>query len=127
MVQRRKKVSHAKEAFYVICILILLLIGLFSFVGPGGYLELRRAQAELEIHRSRVETLQKSNVERMNSIRALREDDKAIEGLAREKGYGKKGEVVQEAPQSEQEKPPTPEVRRPASDTKPQKAASGIR
>ncbi|MBZ5495187.1 MAG: septum formation initiator family protein [Acidobacteriia bacterium] len=109
MGRSRKRVSHAKEAFYIICILVVLLVGLFSYLGPGGYLEMKRTQAELETHRARVELLRKSNEERMRTIESLRIDDEAIERYARKKGYGKKDEIIQEVPQ--QEPPPTSDSR----------------
>jgi cell division protein FtsB len=102
MVQSGKKASHAKEAFCILCILVALLVGLFSYFGPWGYLEMKRTQAELEAERARVEALRKSNEERMRTIKSLRDDKDAIESYARKKGYGKKGEIILEAPQQEQ-------------------------
>jgi cell division protein FtsB len=81
---------------------IILLIGVFSFVGPQGYLELKRTEAELEAHRARVEQLNKSKEEHLREINSLgdgRDNNDAIERYARKKGYGKKGELVQEVPQ----------------------------
>jgi cell division protein FtsB len=112
MVPSGKKSSLAKEAFCVLCILIALLVGLFSYLGPWGYREMRRTQAELEVERARVEALRKSNEERMRSVQSLREDKNAIESYARKKGYGRKGEIIQEAPQQQ------PDQSAP-SDTKP--------
>ncbi len=101
MASTKNRVSHAKEAFYIICILIFLLIGLFSFVGPGGYLDMKKTQEEMETHRARTETLQKNIDERVKEIDALRTDKATIEGYARKKGYGKKGEIIQEIPQQD--------------------------
>ena len=109
MAHRRNRVSHAKEAFYIVCILLALLIGLFSIVGPKGYLDMKNAQTELEAHRARVESLKKSNQELERSIDALRSDPKAIEGLARKKRYAKKGEIILEVPEAA-----------PATDSRPQ-------
>lgn len=101
MARSKNRASHAKEAFYIICILIFLLIGLFSFIGPGGYLDMKKSQEELETHRARTEALQKDIDERLRSVEALRNDKETIESYARKKGYGKKGEIVQEIPQQE--------------------------
>jgi cell division protein FtsB len=111
MVQSGKKASHAKEAFCILCILIALLVGLFSYFGPWGYLEMKRTQAELEVQRAQVEALRKSNEERMRTIKSLRDDKDAIESYARKKGYGKKGEIILEAPQQEPDGHPPSDAR----------------
>jgi cell division protein FtsB len=119
MARSRGRVSHTKEALYIVCIVIILLIGLFSFVGPQGYLELKRTEAELEAHRARVEQLNKSKEEHLREINSLgdgRDNNDAIERYARKKGYGKKGELVQEVPRPEP--PPTSDLRPPTSDPK---------
>ena len=116
MARSRKKISHGKEAFYIICILLVSLVGIFSYFGPGGYLEMKKAQIELETHRNRVEILRKTNEERMRTINSLREDSDAIERYAREKGYAKKDEIILEIPS--QEPPPAPDPRSGASDPK---------
>lgn len=90
----------------MICILMILLIGLFSYVGPDGYLELKKTQVELSTHGARVETLEQENKQREATIKALTEqNDDAIEAYARKKGYGRKGEIVQEVPQQEPDRP----------------------
>jgi cell division protein FtsB len=109
MARSKKRVSHIKEAFFIICIVVFLLIGLFGFIGPGGYRDMKKAQVQLETHQTRVQELQKSSEERIQSIKALgddRENNEAIERIARKKGYGKKGELVQEVPQPEPLRPP---------------------
>jgi cell division protein FtsB len=110
MTRFKKRVSHAKEAFYIICIVIFLLISLFSYMGPGGYKEMKKVQAELAARQARVETLQKSKQERLQAIDELRDDRKSndtIERYLRKKGYGKKGELIQEVPQPEPDRTPT--------------------
>jgi cell division protein FtsB len=109
MTRFKKRVSHAKEAFCIICIVIFLLIGLFTYLGPGGYLEMKKVQAELATHQARVDALQKSKQERLYAIDELRDDRKsndAIERYLRKKGYGKKGELIQEVPQPEPDRTP---------------------
>ncbi len=108
MARYKKRVSHAKEAFYIICIVMVLLIGLFVYVGPGGYRELRKMQTELAAHQARVDALQKSKQESENTIDSLgdnRKNNEAIETYARKKGYGKKGDIIQEVPQPEKDRP----------------------
>jgi cell division protein FtsB len=101
MARKRNRVSHGKEAFYIICILALLLIGLFTYLGPGGWRELKKSQAELKTQRERVESLSKENEERQNSINMMRDDKETQERYARRKGYGRKGEIIQEVPSRE--------------------------
>lgn len=99
MSRSKKRVSHAKEAFYVICIVTVLLIGLFSYLGPGGYREMKKIQAELATRQARIDSLQKSSQEHQKTIDGLgdaRKDNAAIEAIARKKGYGKGDEIVQE-------------------------------
>ena len=91
MTHNRTRVTHAKELFYICCILMVLLIGLLSIVGPAGYLEMRKVQAELAAQTARVDALRKSIEHQTNVVNALRDDEKTIEEYARKKGYGKKG------------------------------------
>ncbi len=107
MARYKKRVSHAKEGFYITCIVIVMLIGLFAYMGPGGYLEMKKMQTELATRQSRIDTLQKTKQEHQNAINGLadtRKNNEAIENLARKKGYGKKGEIVQEVPQAEKDR-----------------------
>ncbi len=99
MVQRRTKVSHARELYYILFIVMVVALGLFSIWGRGGYLDLKRTQRELEFRKARIEAIENSNRERMRSIQALKSDKRAVEKYAREKGYGKKGEIIQQLPQ----------------------------
>ncbi len=99
MTSSRNRIPYLKQAFYVACITLALLIGLLAYFGPGGYLELKRVQEEVAVHQQRVETLRNRNEERLQKIHRLREDPHAIEGYARKKGYGRKGEIIEEVPQ----------------------------
>ena len=119
MAYNRKRVTHAKELFYICCILMVLLIGLLSIVGPAGYIEMRKDQAELAAQTARVDALRKSIENQANVVNALRDDEKAIEEYARKKGYGKKGEIIQEVPQREPETPPASESSPAAPDSRP--------
>jgi cell division protein FtsB len=119
MAHNRDRVTHAKELFYICCILVVLLIGLLSIVGPAGYIEMRKVQAELAAQTARVDALQKSIEHQANVVNALRNDEKAIEEYARQKGYGKKGEIIQEVPSREPEIPPASESRPAVPDSRP--------
>lgn len=123
MAHNRKRVTHAKELFYICCILMVLLIGLLSIVGPAGYIEMRKAQADLVAQTARVDALRKSIEHQTNAVNGLRDDEKAIEEYARKKGYGKKGEIIQEVPQREPETPPASESRPAAPDSRPKTRA----
>jgi cell division protein FtsB len=113
MATARKRPSHKKEIYYISIIAVVVGAGYLSFWGPGGYKELKKAQAELAAQRLRVETLQHANEQRLDAIKALRSDRDALERYARRKGYGRKGEVVQQLPQqpSPPQKTQNPESR----------------
>ncbi len=103
MARSRSRLSLKKEVYYILCIVGLLVILLFSFLGPGGYRDLRKARLELQAQRTRVDEIKKSNAERMKSIEALRSDKDALENYAREKGYGREGEIIQQLPKEEEQ------------------------
>ncbi len=104
------RISHKKELYYILCIVAVLVILLFSFFGPGGYRDLRKARLELQEQRVRVDQLERENYRRMKAIEKLRSDRDALEGYAREKGYGREGEIIQQLPQEEK-----PEQTKPAN------------
>jgi len=91
-------VSHVKEIYYILCIVVFVVSALFAVWGPGGYLEMRRTQIELESLRARVATLIQSNNERLQSIKALKTDKEALEKYARKQGYARKDEIIQQLP-----------------------------
>lgn len=91
--------SHKKEAYYILCIVVLAVIMLFSLFGPGGYRDLRAARIELQEQRARVEELKRDNYNRLKSIESLRSSKEALEKYAREKGYGRDGEIIQHLPE----------------------------
>ncbi len=104
MAHTKHRLSHKKELYYILCIVALLGILLFSFLGPGGYRELRKARLELQAQRARVEELKRNNYQRMKSIEALRFNKDAVEKYAREKGYGRQDEIIQQLPKESEEK-----------------------
>ena len=96
MAYSKYRLSYKKEIYYILCIVAVAVILLFSFLGPGGYRDLQRARAELQNQNRRVEDLKRKNEERMRKIEALRSDKDALEKYAREKGYGREGEIIQQ-------------------------------
>ena len=86
--------------YYIFLITVVGGILLLSFVGPGGYLELKKARLELQLQRARVDALKRSNTERMKTIEELKSDKEAIERYARKKGYGRENEIIQQLPEN---------------------------
>ena len=103
MTRQKNRISHKKELYYILCIVAVLVVLLFSFLGPGGYRDLQKARLQLQEQRVRVDRLKQSNSGLLKSIEALQSDRKAIEETARENGYGKADEIIQQVP-------PTPEA-----------------
>jgi cell division protein FtsB len=95
----KNRLSHGKELYFILCIVSVVIIFLFSIWGPGGYREMQKMRLELEARRARVESIRRTNSERMKFIEDLKFDKEALERYARQKGYGKKGEIVQQLPQ----------------------------
>jgi cell division protein FtsB len=108
--ERNGRVSHVKEIYYAVCMAVFVVSFLFSVWGPGGYMEMRRAQHDLEVHRAKVISLKRANAERMQSIQALRSDKDALESFARKQGYVRKDEIIQQVPA--EPAPPAPPARR---------------
>jgi cell division protein FtsB len=104
MAHNRYSPSHKKEIYYVICIVAVVIVLLISFLGPRGYRELRKARLELQEQRRHVEDLRHSNVDRRKNIEALSSDKEALERYAREKGYGREGEIIQQIPSQPEKK-----------------------
>ena len=102
MTYPRRRLSHKKEVYYIICIVAVLMILVVSFLGPGGYRELRKSRLELQEEHIRIDQLERQNSERMKSIEKLRSDRSALEKYAREKGYGKEGEIIQQLPKEQE-------------------------
>jgi len=93
---RRRRVSYAKETWYILCIAGSFIMAAFTIWGPRGFLEMQRAQRELDVHRARVEALREENQERVSRIQALKGDKEALEEAARELGYVREGEIIQQ-------------------------------
>jgi cell division protein FtsB len=82
-----------------------VVILLFSFFGPRGYGELQKMRLEKQELHERVENLKRSNEDRARNIEALRSDKEALEKYAREKGYGRENEIIQQIPSQPEKKP----------------------
>ncbi len=95
MAYSKHRLSYKKELYYILCIVSFAVIMLFSFLGPGGYRDLKTLQEELEAQRKRVQALERSNQERRQSIEALQSNKEALERVVREKGYGRRNEIIQ--------------------------------
>jgi cell division protein FtsB len=108
MAYSKRRTSHKKELYYIACIVVLMAVLLFSFFGPGGYHDLRKARLELQEQRVRVEELKRRNYAHMQSIKALQSDKNVLEKYAREKGYGKQGEIIQQLPDDSEQQPKSP-------------------
>jgi cell division protein FtsB len=98
MAYAKRRTSHKKELYYLACIVSVLMILLFSLLGPSGYGTLRKARIEVEEQRVKVYSLARENAERLREIEKLRGDPNALERYAREKGYGRPGEIIQQLP-----------------------------
>lgn len=98
MAHSRSRLSHAKEIYYIVCIVLLVVIGMFSVRGPGGYMEMMKLRRELETQRARIDALKLGNQQKLESIQALRSSKETLERLARQNGYGREGEIVHQLP-----------------------------
>jgi cell division protein FtsB len=95
MAHSRARISYKKELYYILCIVALVVILLFTVL---RYRDLQKARLELQEQRMRVDEIKGDDQERMQVIEALRSDKDALERYAREKGYGKEGEIIQRLP-----------------------------
>ena len=105
MAYTKRRISPKKELYYIVCIIILLGVLALSLFGPGGYRDLRKARLEVQEQRIRVEELKRNNDKHMKSIQELQTDKKALEKAARDKGYARPGEIIQQLPNDSEENP----------------------
>ena len=110
MARARKRVSHVKEIYYIVSILVLVAATVVTIWGPGGFLEVKREQIQLEMRRAKVDALRKSNQQRLDRVQSLRSNPQALESYTREKGYSRSGEIIQQLPQ-QSPAPAAPESR----------------
>jgi cell division protein FtsB len=107
MARSRRRISHKRELYYILCIVAVLVILLFSLFGPGGYRDLRKARLQVHSQQLRVERLEHDYSSRMKSIEKLKTDPNALEKKAREKGYGREGEIIQQLPEKPKQDTPS--------------------
>ena len=98
MRQSGRRNTYGSEIYYIVLILAILITGAATIWGPGGYLEMKKTQADVQDRRTRVKALEMSNKARLDEIQNLRDDRETLEKYARQKGYGKKGEIIQQLP-----------------------------
>jgi cell division protein FtsB len=105
MTYKRNGLSHKKELYYILCIVAVMVILLFSFWGPGGYRDMAKARLELQAQRARVNELKRSNFEKGILIDDLKSNNKdALEKAARENNYGREGDIIQQLPEKPEAK-----------------------
>jgi cell division protein FtsB len=92
---RRTRTSIGREIYYIACVVVFIASAIFTIWGPGGFQDMKKNQRQLMERRQRVATLEKSNSERLQKIDGLKKDPTAIENEARQKGYARTGEIIQ--------------------------------
>jgi cell division protein FtsB len=97
--------SYIKEAYYLLCLVLVVVIFLFTVWGSSGHLELMKAEAQLKTQKERVKTLKQENAKKLQAIEQLRSDPRALEKYARSKNYAQAGEIIQQLPEENSPKP----------------------
>ncbi len=95
---RRRKVSSWKEAYYILSIVGAIVAAAVTVWGPHGYLDLRKAQVELRVQKERVNELKRANEEARSRVSSLKSDPRALERVARERGYARGDEIILQLP-----------------------------
>jgi len=98
MAGRRQKVSHGREAYFIVAILLVVAFGFVSIWGPGGWVEMKRLEAELNLRKTHVDALQRGIQDKVKRIEELKSNSDALERYAREKGYSRPDEIIQHLP-----------------------------
>lgn len=109
------RAAYKRHLGYIAAIVAVLVAAVLSIIGPGGYLDVIRTRAELEEKRARVEELEQKNKEQLQLIQSLKSDRDALENYARQKGYGRRNEVIQQLPQDSEPQEstgPTPQLQK---------------
>jgi cell division protein FtsB len=106
---RRTRTSFAREAYYVACVVIFIASAIFTIWGPGGFQDMKKAERQLMSRRQRVTDLQNSNAGRLRKIQDLKGNKNEMERLARDKGYARAGEIIQNLPPAKPEASATPQ------------------
>lgn len=110
----RKRATPRLKFMVLVVGLALLALAVHTLFGKGGYLDLRRRQAELEQLRQEVKDLQEENRRLTEQIKELKSNPDAIERVAREQlKLARPNETVITLPEkSESDKKP-PERKQP--------------
>lgn len=105
MVHKKNSLGHKKELYYISLIVVVGAILLLSIFGPDGYLALKKARQDHQRRQSNVDDLERSNGELYETIVELESDAEALERYAREKGYGRKNEIIERLPEDPDPEP----------------------
>jgi cell division protein FtsB len=105
MADKKQVLKHKKELYYIFLIVVVGGILLLSILGPDGYLKLESERHNLQQLKERVDALDRSNRQLAEKNKALIEDPEAIERYARQKGYGRENEIIQQLPENSEEEP----------------------
>jgi len=100
MTHSRRKHSYGIELYYILSIVALIVGGIFAVWGPGGYIDMRRAQDDLARRKTEVDLLRNANREQAIRIEQLNSDPAALEEYARRSGYAREGEIIQQLPRT---------------------------
>ena len=107
MAHSKRRISHKKELYYILCIVAVLFILLFSFFGPDGYRDLQKARLKVQAQQVSVGRLERDNNSRLKSIEKLKTDPNAMEKRAREMGFGREEEIIQQLPEKPKKNSPS--------------------
>ena len=105
MAYKKYSLKYKKESYYIFLIVVVGGILLLSILGPDGYLVLKEKRQEVLQQKQRVDELERQNKKLKETNEALRSDPEAIENYAREKGYGRDNEIIQQLPGNPEKEP----------------------
>jgi len=107
MTQLKYRRSYVKEIILIICIVAVSGILSYSLFGAGGYRDLQKARQELYVRQAHVRALEIDIERRTENALAIDEDAlksgrpealRLLEQKAREHGYARDGEYIQQIP-----------------------------
>ena len=105
MAYKKYSLRFKKELYYIFLIVVVGGILLLGFLGPDGYLALKNEQQKVLQQQQNINELEFSNRELKQSIDDMRSDPEALENYAREKGYGRDNEIIQQLSDDPPENP----------------------
>jgi cell division protein FtsB len=92
MIQALRK--NISTLIYISLILFAVWMSFVIVYGKGGIVRRRKLEAEIMVLRREILELEKENRMIEVSIESLRDNERYIEGYARELGYRKEGETI---------------------------------